>query len=419
MPTIYFTTPEGTDEGVRNTICSVCDKLGLDVCSASAQADAGAAAQILIENAAFVIADITCEDGNPVKVCQIAYEIGYAKRAQKTVFLITQSQDILQQFGQEDVLCYRLEDMKTFAGKLLAGLVGLCRKERIRYNHFPGMPELKEEAKLPIIAKESLQTENYVALGDAFVDNGQYEQAHQEYSRAILHAGHATLSPHHGYIFFKRAFVSKKLGFVEDALKDYTQAITVNPTYVDAYVARGLMLYELRKYQDALQDFQEASTLKPNFPRVYVFAGAMYRMIKDYEKALAQLNTAISLSPNYAEAYFNRGQVYSDMPDYEKAIEDFTHAVSLNPKYTEAFLKRGLVHKAIKNFDLAIQDFQHTIELDPKNADGYIYRGQTLYEKGYHEYHQLAIEDWRKAIDLGSPNAKELEELIRATVRKL
>ena len=387
MPKIYFTAAEGPIlQKLREVIGSMCDKLGLDLFPVVTPAEDFNARQMIIENAAFVIADITAEKSGDL--FRLAYEIGYAKRAQKSIILIGQTQKAaMPALGQPGLLNYDLQDWDGFANKMLAVIVALCRKEHLKCNTFPNMPEVKEDVKLPVLAKTSLQIENYVALGDTLVDQSFYEQAYQEYGRAIVHLGQSAFKSHHCYIFAKRAYVCKKLGMIQEAADDYTQALKLNPSFVDGYVARGMMYYNMNKCKEALQDFREACKLKPDFAKMYVFAGAMHRKIKEFDQALEQLNKAIQLNPNFAEAVFNRGEVYSDLKQYDKAVEDFSKAVTLNPKYIEGYLKRGLVYQITKNFDKAIQDFNVALKLDPKRVEAYDYRGKVFFAKGYVEYH--------------------------------
>lgn len=416
MPKIYFTGPDLQKQS-REVVFKVCEELGLEIfpvsCSAEGTLDAH---HHLIENAAFVIADVSIQETN-FESLKIFYEIGYAQRAQKTIFLIAQAKTFST--AQFDVLIYNPQDFEEFYRQLLSALVALCHKEKLRYNRLPGMPEVTGGEPLAIFEKQNLLVENYVAIGDAWINARRYDEAQQEYSRALLHVGKDEPQTHHAYVFFKRGFACKKQGLIQEALADYSQALELHPQYVDAYIARGLTLYELQQYQQALADFNEAGKLKPHFTRVYVLAGAMQRLLGDYDQAIAKLNTAIELNPYYPDAFFTRGVVYVDCQDYDHALRDFAQAIELNPHYSDAFLQRGLVYTTIKNYDSAIEDFNKVIELNPHSVDAYSHRAQALFEKGYREYHQLAIEDWQKAIELGASNARQLEDKIKSTSRSI
>ena len=66
----------------------------------------------------------------------------------------------------------------------------------------------------------------------------------------------------------------------------------------------------------------------------------------------------------------------------------------------------------LQNYDAAIEDFNRVIDLDPENIEAYTHRGEALFEKGYQEFHRIAINDWKKAIELGAPDIEILQKRI-------
>ena len=413
MPKIYLITPqESAWEGVKKIIAQICNKLGLELFQDSECQSSAANRKLLLENSAFVIADISSRTSNIAKRLEVCYEIGYAQRAQKSILLIAQNNQDLPDLGQKKILLYTLEEKEKFAKDLIGALMGMCRLEKVRYYRFRHSIEEWKEDVLPVLPRQDQSLANYSALGDSLIAEEKYEQAYEEYSKAILRGGTSELQMHHAFLFVKRAFVDKKLGNIEEALADYSQAIEIKKDYVDAYVSRGIALYESKKYEMALEDFRQASELKPDFPRIYVLMGSMNRILGRYEEALGHLNKAIELSPQYSQAFFTRAQVYVDCKEFNKAIEDYSQVIAIDKEYVDAYLKRGIVFMKIENLDKAMEDFNKVIALSPENFEAYDYRGQVLFAKAHKEYHQLAISDWQKAIDLGSKNHQQLTKKI-------
>ena len=58
--------------------------------------------------------------------------------------------------------------------------------------------------------------------------------------------------------------------YLEEAIKDYNEAICLNPKFAKAYNNRGNAKYKLTQYEEALKDLNEAIRLNPNFPEAYL-----------------------------------------------------------------------------------------------------------------------------------------------------
>ena len=77
--------------------------------------------------------------------------------------------------------------------------------------------------------------------------------------------------------FFKRA--NQKDGYRDyiGAIKDYDQAIKLNPKFANAYLNRGYVKYKIKDYNGAIDDYNHAISLKPkNEKAYYARANAKY-----------------------------------------------------------------------------------------------------------------------------------------------
>ncbi|MCP5047942.1 MAG: tetratricopeptide repeat protein [bacterium] len=99
------------------------------------------------------------------------------------------------------------------------------------------------------------------------------------------------------------------------AVEDYSKAIDLNPSYIDAYIRRG-MLY--------------------------------YKLLKKYEEALADLDQAVKLAPHRADALLERGIVNCHLLKFDDALKDLTGVIQLNPYDEKAYLNRGKVKYVLK-----------------------------------------------------------------------
>src|SRR5262245_3810841 len=112
----------------------------------------------------------------------------------------------------------------------------------------------------------------------------------------------------------------------------------------DAAFERGVAALTSSAYDQAIADFTQAITLNPQRVEAYHNRGEAYRRKGDYDRALADYSQALTVNPAYAPAYYNRGIVYSNKGDYERALADYTQALTLNPQFTVAYIHRGIAY---------------------------------------------------------------------------
>lgn len=131
-------------------------------------------------------------------------------------------------------------------------------------------------------------------------------QAIEHCTRAIgsrVFKGH-NLSP----LYYNRAWAYDELGNPDLAMADYDAAITIQPDYLRAYVARGYL---------------------------HMTQG-------DKEAAIADFSRVLSADPDVFSARFNRGLAYEQSGRLDEARADYEKALELRPddERVKAILKR-------------------------------------------------------------------------------
>jgi tetratricopeptide (TPR) repeat protein len=134
---------------------------------------------------------------------------------------------------------------------------------------------------------------------------------------------------------------------------------------------RGLKWFFESNYDKAIKDFDEAIRLDPKHSRAYYSRGNAWDKKGEYDKAIQDYNEAIRLNPKYADAYYSRGIAWKANGEYDKAIKDFNEAIRLNPKNGNIYKIRSIAWKANGEYDKAIKDFNEAIRLNPKDMIAY------------------------------------------------
>lgn len=175
---------------------------------------------------------------------------------------------------------------------------------------------------------------------------------------------------------------------IDEALVKFSEALSQDPNFADAYYHRGLAQYQSGRLQSAVEDLTEAILRNSEVTDFWFSRGLAQFDLGTYEQAAGDFTEAIRLSPRVPEFYFHRGRAYAYSrawqydPDLgrqntERAIEDYTAAIHLDPRVKKYFIERGGLYDFL-DFDLkAIDDFSSAIQLDPVDYVPYQERGDT------------------------------------------
>jgi tetratricopeptide (TPR) repeat protein len=79
----------------------------------------------------------------------------------------------------------------------------------------------------------------------------------------------------------------------EQAVQDYSRAIGLNPKFDKAYVNRGNAYWHLGKYEVSFADYQTAIKLNPADPNAYYNLACRYALRKNDTEACAWLQKAV------------------------------------------------------------------------------------------------------------------------------
>ncbi|MGB5914032.1 MAG: DnaJ domain-containing protein [Phormidesmis sp.] len=110
------------------------------------------------------------------------------------------------------------------------------------------------------------------------------------------------------------------------ALKDYTQAIALDPQFAEAYLRRAEVRYLLKDDSGVLADAQAAIALNATEAKTYFYQGLARYRLGYVQSAIAAFDDAITHDADDARYYRWRGNAHQDLNDIEDAAKDFRRA---------------------------------------------------------------------------------------------
>lgn len=119
----------------------------------------------------------------------------------------------------------------------------------------------------------------------------------------------------------------------EEALKDFTRAIEIDPTRADGFAGRGNVLQAMGQYEASLQDYDRAIEINPKLANAYVNRGSVYSHLGQYEKAIADYEKGLDLDPKIDDPPGIFKRLFSNAPNTDQGIR--RHLESLKQKVKE------------------------------------------------------------------------------------
>lgn len=159
----------------------------------------------------------------------------------------------------------------------------------------------------------------------------------------------------------------------------------------------GRRLVDQQRYEEAIREFQEAIAINPRNSHTYDNLGFCLRKVHKYDQAAEALNTATSIDPRDGYAHRELAVVYCDKRDFGHAIELLNECISLNPSDAAARFWLGYALYREKKDQDAIAAFDEALKLHPKDFDSNYYRGLSLFRLNRA---QEAAESLAKAVEV-------------------
>jgi tetratricopeptide (TPR) repeat protein len=185
---------------------------------------------------------------------------------------------------------------------------------------------------------------------------------------------------------------------VDPAIRDYSEAIRLNPQDASAFYARG-DAYKAKSAKStgndtkqfaalAIKDFSENIRLNPKpKPLDYINRSNAYKLNGDNERALGDLKEALRLDPSdKAEALVNRCRLYAVLGRWPESLADCNESLKLSnsagqdpDRGPDSLRARGFSYLKMGKYKESIADYDTVLQLS-KMSDSY--RSETLFGRG-------------------------------------
>ena len=142
-----------------------------------------------------------------------------------------------------------------------------------------------------------------------------------------------------------------------------------------AYGDRGTGYATKNEIDLALRDYDEAVRLDPKSANSYIFRGNAQRHLRRFDAAIADYSRALAIDAKSTQAFVGLGNVYADRNEDARAIAEYDQAIRIDPQYVLPYLDRASTFYEEKDYGGAIDSYTQAIQLDATNAFALYWRG--------------------------------------------
>ena len=196
-----------------------------------------------------------------------------------------------------------------------------------------------------VIEKDPQNQEARKLRGDLYFKIGDMDKAMADYAelrtdKAASAVSAAPRPPRTEWLpiiadLFRKASEEAARGALDGAVDHYNAILALDVPHHTASIAvqnRGNIYRAKKDTERALRDYEQAIRLNPANAGAYANRGSILAERGDHDAAILDYNEAIRFEPKLAEAYYNRGVSFATAERWEAASRDFNEAIRLNPE---------------------------------------------------------------------------------------
>jgi len=191
-------------------------------------------------------------------------------------------------FGPVFALAKELKSITSFT-------VGLIYYDEQAYE--PAIARFTEALSYTVLGGQRVgKADILLYRGNAYVaqSDPDPDRAITDYNMAIYYS----LQPNAAEAYYGLGNAYAEKGDYEQAIENYGKAIDRRPAFPEAYYGRGKARVALDNYDQAIKDYDEAIRLQPRFPEAYYGRGIVYKIKGEKDKAIADFRRFLDQSPD-------------------------------------------------------------------------------------------------------------------------
>jgi tetratricopeptide (TPR) repeat protein len=207
------------------------------------------------------------------------------------------------------------------------------------------------------------KAEHVSALGMVLHRSGKLDDALKAYDKAI------SLQPENAELWKNLATVLVDLNRPDQAFLGLQHALKLRPHYVEAANLCGLLLFRSARHSEALDHFNLSLEIEPLQADALHLRALVHMNLGRLAEAEADNRQSLQLNPADADTHNNLGTLLQKLGRYEESIGCYDRAIALRPTFMLALKGKASSLVELRRVDEASACYARFLALDPENAD--------------------------------------------------
>jgi tetratricopeptide (TPR) repeat protein len=206
---------------------------------------------------------------------------------------------------------------------------------------------------------------DWLEQGNRLAKEGRYAQAIDAYNQSLhLDASNAKVFTYRGIAF-------QHMGLNNESMRDFEQALSINPNESAAWQGRAASYIELGQYRSAIKSADKAIELAKNGEdkreNAYLLRGFALNRLEMYDDALMAFDKAIEIDPKRVDLWQNKAYSLTKLGRFVEVLKCYEVMSGIDPHNPEIWSKKGEIHLALGQINEANEAFSIAKSLIKQN----------------------------------------------------
>jgi len=205
------------------------------------------------------------------------------------------------------------------------------------------------------VGNSSWTAAEWLEQGNRFAKDGLYSQAVDAYNQSLQ------LDATNAQVYTYRGIALQHVGANNEAMRDFEQAIAINPNESAAWQGKAATYIELGQYRPAIKAADKAIELPHSsddkIENAYLLRGFALNRLEMYDDALLAFDKAIEIDPKRVDLWQNKAYSLTKLGRFMEVLKCYEVMSGIEPRNPEIWSKKGEIHLALGQINEANEAF--------------------------------------------------------------